>query len=152
MYLIESVGGSPESPYRCCMARASTRLKEAPEPSAPQKEEPAWRILPHNMEAEQGLLGALLVDNRAMEKIGDFLRGDHFFIPAHKRIFAAIEKMIERGQTASPVTLKSYFEKDDGLTGVGARRIWRTSHRALSPSSSRRITGARFTISTCDAS
>ena len=101
------------------MARASTRLKEDPQPAAPRKEEPAWRILPHNMEAEQGLLGALLVENRAMEKIGDFLRGDHFFIPAHKRIFAAIEKMIERGKTASPVTLKSYFEKDEGLANVG---------------------------------
>jgi replicative DNA helicase len=76
-------------------------------------------MLPHNMEAEQGLLGALLVDNRAMEKIGDFLRQDHFFVPAHKRIYAAIEKLIERGQTASPVTLKGYFEKDEGLANVG---------------------------------
>ena len=40
-------------------------------------------------------------------------------MPAHRRIYAAIEKMIERGQTASPVTLKGYFEKDEGLTGVG---------------------------------
>jgi replicative DNA helicase len=101
------------------MTRASTRLKETDQPAAPQKEPPGYRILPHNMEAEQGLLGALLVDNRAMEKIGDFLKPDHFFIPAHRRIFKAIEKLIERGQTASPVTLKSYFEKDEGLTGVG---------------------------------
>jgi replicative DNA helicase len=71
------------------------------------------------MEAEQGLLGALLVDNRAMEKIGDFLRQDHFFVPAHRRIYAAIEKLIERGQNASPVTLKGYFEKDEGLANVG---------------------------------
>lgn len=80
---------------------------------------PAYRILPHNIEAEQGLLGALLIDSRAMEKIGDFLRHDHFFIPAHQRIFAAIVKMIERGQTASPVTLKGYFELDEGLKTVG---------------------------------
>jgi replicative DNA helicase len=76
-------------------------------------------MLPHNMEAEQGLLGALLVDNRAMEKIGDFLRQDHFFVPAHRRIYAAIEKLIERDQSASPVTLKGFFEKDEGLASVG---------------------------------
>src|SRR5271165_3871423 len=108
------------------MAQSSTRLKNnhpspSPERPAPERTEPppAYRILPHNMEAEQGLLGALLVDNRAMEKIGDFLRQDHFFIPAHKRIYAAIEKLIERGQSASPVTLKGFFEKDEGLAGVG---------------------------------
>src|SRR5580658_7219855 len=107
------------------MAQSSTRLKDkhpspSPERPAPEREEPpAYRLLPHNMEAVQGLRGALLVDNRAMEKIGDFLRQDHFFVPAHKRIYAAIEKLIERGQSASPVTLKGFFEKDEGLTNVG---------------------------------
>jgi replicative DNA helicase len=80
---------------------------------------PAYRILPHNLEAEQGLLGALLVDNRAFEKIGDFLRSRHFFMPAHQRIFDSILTLTERGQTASPVTLKNYFEKDEDLKDVG---------------------------------
>ena len=85
-----------------------------------QKEaEPAYRILPHNQEAEQGLLGALLVDNRALEKVGDFLRAEHFFVPAHQRIYNALFTMIDRGQTASPVTLKGYFEKDEDLQEVG---------------------------------
>ncbi len=79
----------------------------------------SYRILPHNQDAEQGLLGALLVDNRAYEKIGDFLRSVHFFLPAHQRIYEAVVKMIDRGQTASPVTLKNYFEKDDDLKEVG---------------------------------
>ena len=77
-----------------------------------------YRILPHNLEAEQGLLGALLVDNRAMEKI-DFLKPQHFFAPAHQRIFEAIMKLTDRGQTASPITLKGYFETDSDLTQVG---------------------------------
>lgn len=81
--------------------------------------ETAYRILPHNLEAEQGLLGALLVDNRAMEKIGDYLTAEHFFVPAHQRIFKAIHTLIERGQTATPVTLKTYFEKDADLSHVG---------------------------------
>jgi len=80
---------------------------------------PAYRILPHNLEAEQGLLGALLVDNRATEKMGDFLKAPHFFMPAHQGIFESIMTMIERGQSASPVTLKNYFEKDDDLKDVG---------------------------------
>lgn len=80
---------------------------------------PAYRTLPHNLDAEQGVLGALLVDNRSYEKIGDFMRADLFFMPAHGRIYDAIIKMISRGQNASPVTLKNYFEADDDLSEVG---------------------------------
>ncbi len=84
-------------------------------------EEPgvSYRTLPHNMDAEQGLLGALLVDNRGYEKIGDFLVPDHFFVPAHQRIYNAIVTLLERGHTASPVTLKGYFETDEDLADVG---------------------------------
>ena len=78
-----------------------------------------YRVLPHNLEAEQGLLGALLVDNRAYEKIGDFIKPEHFYSPAHQRIFTAVQQFIDRGQIASPVTLKGYFEKDADLKDVG---------------------------------
>lgn len=81
--------------------------------------ETPYRVLPHNIEAEQGLLGALLIDNRGIEKIGDLIRAEHFFMPAHSRIFEAIITFNERGQTASPVTLKGYFEQDKDLTDVG---------------------------------
>lgn len=79
----------------------------------------SYRVLPHNLEAEQGLLGALLVDNRALEKVTDFLRSSHFFMPAHQRIYDSIITLTERGQSASPVTLKNYFETDEDLTDVG---------------------------------
>lgn len=84
-----------------------------------ESDTPAYRILPHNQDAEQGLLGALLVDNRGVEKMGDHIRAEHFFMPAHQRIFTAIQTLIDRGQTASPVTLKNYFETDEDLTDVG---------------------------------
>jgi replicative DNA helicase len=71
------------------------------------------------MEAEQGLLGALLVDNRALEKVQEFLKPAHFYAPAHQRIYEAIFILIDRGQTASPVILKGYFEKDSDLAQVG---------------------------------
>lgn len=80
---------------------------------------PNYRVMPHNVEAEQGLLGALLVDNRGLEKVGDFLKPAHFFMPVHARIYEAITTFIDRGQNASPVTLKSYFEKDPELENVG---------------------------------
>ncbi len=84
-----------------------------------QTDNPHYRMLPHNAEAEQGLLGALLVDNRTYEKIGDLLRAEHFFMPVHQRIFTAITQFIDRGQSASPVTLKGYFEKDEDLADLG---------------------------------
>ncbi|MBU6234288.1 MAG: replicative DNA helicase [Alphaproteobacteria bacterium] len=78
-----------------------------------------FRILPHNLEAEQALLGALLTDNRALENVGDIVKAEHFFAPVHQRIFDAIVKMVDRGQNADPVTLKPYFEKDAELEERG---------------------------------
>lgn len=78
-----------------------------------------FRILPHNLEAEQALLGALLIDNRALENMGDIVKAEHFFAPVHQRIFDAIVKMVDRGQNADPITLKPYFEKDAELAERG---------------------------------
>ncbi|MEE8274970.1 MAG: DnaB-like helicase N-terminal domain-containing protein, partial [Alphaproteobacteria bacterium] len=79
----------------------------------------AYRTLPHNIEAEQALLGAMLVNNEAANRVSAFLRPEHFFHQIHGRIFAAIVKMVERGQIATPVTLKHYFENDAALTDIG---------------------------------
>ena len=72
----------------------------------------AFQEMPHNFEAEQGLLGMLLIDNTHLERVNDFLRPDHFSHPSHQNIYATIEKMIERGLEAKHTTLKDYFEKD----------------------------------------
>src|SRR5262245_49805993 len=80
---------------------------------------PSYRILPQNLEAEQGLLGTLILDNSTLERVSDFLRPYHFFIPVHRRLYEAILKLAERGQIAGPVTLKNYFEKDEDLKHVG---------------------------------
>jgi replicative DNA helicase len=79
----------------------------------------AYRTPPHNYEAEQGLLAALLVNNAAYERVGDFLIPEHFADPVHGRIYEAIGKLIDRGQIANPVTLKAYFDQDDALKDVG---------------------------------
>jgi len=75
--------------------------------------------MPHNADAEQGLLGALLIDNRAFEKVSDFLKAEHFYAPAHGRIYAIVAKLIERGQIASPVTLKALVHDDEDLAHLG---------------------------------
>lgn len=90
--------------------------------SGPNAEEPEYRLLPHNLDAEQGLLGMLLVDNRHMEKVSELIKGTHFYHQVHGRIYDAIYTIIERGQSASPITLKGYFEKDEGLKDVGGAK------------------------------
>ena len=81
-----------------------------------------YRRIPHNLEAEQALLGAVLVNNKAFERVSEFLRAEHFFDPVHGRIFAACHKLIERGQVADPLTLKAYFEQDGDLSQVQGGR------------------------------
>ena len=80
---------------------------------------PEYRTAPHNEEAEQALLGAILVNNKAYERVGEFLRPPHFYDKGHQRIFEAIAKLIERGQVANPVTLKAYFENDPEFAAEG---------------------------------
>lgn len=75
--------------------------------------------LPVNYEAEQGLLGALMVNNRALERVRDFLEPEHFADPAHGRIFDAIRKTVDKGHQANPVTLNAFFQVDGGLAEVG---------------------------------
>ncbi|MET4805130.1 replicative DNA helicase [Limibacillus sp. MBR-115] len=77
------------------------------------------REIPVNFEAEQALLGALLSNNDVMERISDYLAAEHFADPGHNRIFAACKRLIERGQLATPVTLKNYFEQAEELSEVG---------------------------------
>ena len=80
---------------------------------------PHFRTPPQNTEIEAALLGALLTHDRALEKVSDFLRADHFYEPVHGRIYNAIETLAETGQIASPLTLKHIFERDDALADAG---------------------------------
>lgn len=75
--------------------------------------------LPDSIEAEQGLLGALLANNAGVDRVADFLDPEHFSHPTHGRIYDAILKTVERGDIASPVRLKKYFENEVTLEPVG---------------------------------
>jgi replicative DNA helicase len=81
--------------------------------------DPVPRVMPQNEEAEQALLGALMLDNKVYGRFSEFLRPEHFFVPVHGRIYEAAATLIERGQVATPVTLKAYFQADADLAHLG---------------------------------
>src|SRR5258708_14532338 len=66
---------------------------------------------PHNFEAEQALLGAILVNNAAYQRVAEFLKPEHFADPLHGKLFDALSRLIERGQVVSDMTLKTYVEQ-----------------------------------------
>ena len=79
----------------------------------------ALRTPPHNYEAERALLGAILMNNRAFERVSEFLAQDHFADPVNGRVYQACAKLIEQGHQANPVTLKTYLERDDLIIAAG---------------------------------
>ncbi|HEY1933097.1 MAG TPA: replicative DNA helicase [Acetobacteraceae bacterium] len=77
------------------------------------------RLPPSNLQAEQALLGALLANNKAYERVSEFLAPEHFADAIHGRIYQAIARRVEAGQLADAVTLKSEFERAEILEEVG---------------------------------
>ncbi|HEX6860185.1 MAG TPA: replicative DNA helicase [Caulobacteraceae bacterium] len=88
----------------------------------PAPAEPAITALPSNLEAEQSLLGALMYDNGAYERLIDQLQGRHFYEPFHQRLFTAIETHIRKGQLAEPILLADEFKRDPAFDELGGLR------------------------------
>ncbi len=78
-----------------------------------ERNELAWRTAPHNIEAEQALLGAILVNNDAYYRVSDFLRAEHFLEPLHKQIYEVATDMIRAAKRANPVTIKTFLPADE---------------------------------------
>lgn len=74
-----------------------------------------FRVRPHNIEAEQALLGAILVNNQAWHCIAEFLKPEHFYEPVHGRIYDAMNRLIGSGRLADHITLKAEFDRDESL-------------------------------------
>jgi len=83
---------------------------------------PSFRSPPHNFEAEKALLGAIFANNNAYDRVSGYLQPEHFAEPIHGNIYGAISKLLERGQIADPITLRTYFEQNDALADVGGTR------------------------------
>jgi replicative DNA helicase len=75
-------------------------------------------LLPHNIEAEQGLLGAILVNNDALHRVIGFLQPEDFFEPIHRHIYDVVRTLITTGKVATPVTLKSYLPAEMDIAGL----------------------------------
>jgi replicative DNA helicase len=90
---------------------SATARKQAPA-------EPAFRQPPHNIEAEQALLGAILVNNEAFYRVSDFLEAKHFFEPIHQRIFELAGSLVRANKLATPVTLKTFLPPDFDVAGL----------------------------------
>src|SRR3954462_11784963 len=85
---------------------------------APGAGTPVYRSAPHNIEAEQSLLGAILVNNDAFYRVSDFLEAKHFFEPIHQTIFETAGSLIRMGKVATPVTLKTFLPADTDIGGM----------------------------------
>ena len=74
-----------------------------------------FKELPNNIEAEQAVIGSILVSNDIFDEISTLISSINFYDPMHQRIFEAVESLIYKGMLANPITLKNYFEdeKDD---------------------------------------
>ena len=74
--------------------------------------------LPSNIEAEQALLGSVLVNNDIIDEISNFISFPKFFDPIHRKIYQVIEILNGKGMIANPITLKNHFESDNSLKGT----------------------------------
>jgi len=75
--------------------------------------------LPSNIEAEQSLIGSVLVNNDIIDEISNIVNAGKFFDPIHRKIYEVMENLNNKGMIANPITLKNYFENDSGLSEVG---------------------------------
>ena len=80
---------------------------------APDAATPAYRSAPHNIEAEQSLLGAILVNNDAYYRVSDFLEAGHFIEDLHRRIYEVATSLIKAGKVATPITMKTFLGDQD---------------------------------------
>ncbi len=97
---------------------ALRRLAQSPAAGLASDEETAavpFRQAPHNIEAEAALLGAILVNNEAHDRVSGFLKAEHFFDPLHAQIYETAARLIGAGKQATPITLKTYFEHHEPI-------------------------------------
>ncbi len=108
-------GGWPDSGYHQGMADPAFLPVEKLRAAASAAEPVQFRQVPHNIEAEQALLGAILVNNEALDRVTGFLEALHFYDPLHAQIYEIVSKLIQAGKQATPVTVKTFFENAEPI-------------------------------------
>jgi hypothetical protein len=82
-----------------------------------------YREAPNNIEAEQALLGAILVNNDAFYRVSDFLKPEHFYEPLHRQTYAVAADQIRMGKISNPVTIKTFLPAEEKLGDIHRRAI-----------------------------
>lgn len=82
-------------------------------------DQPLQREIPANVQAEQMIIGAIMINNEALNKVGEFLLAEHFYEPIHQKIYTAIGAIIDKGISASPISLKSMLSNDEQFQQIG---------------------------------
>ena len=100
------------------MAESGAVPLRATQPESASAEEAAPKTLPHNIDAERAVLGAMLINNEVTDKIA-FLEPGHFYDPVHGRIYDMARRRIQKGQLATPITMKTLMATDEGLNELG---------------------------------
>src|SRR5262245_66528416 len=95
------------------MAPVDSTARKLADATAPQ-----YRSAPQNIEAEQALLGAILVNNEAFYRVSDFLEPPHFHEPLHQQIYQLASDLIRAGKIATPITLKTFLPADIDIGGL----------------------------------
>lgn len=86
------------------------------------QEASSMRQMPHNVDAEQIVLGSILINNEAINKVADFLMSEHFYMPVHQKLYELIQSFYDKGIIADPVTLKSNLQGDEAFEAVGEEK------------------------------
>jgi replicative DNA helicase len=90
--------------------------------STKPKQQDDMKIVPHSIEAEQQLLGAIMCNNEVYHRVSDILKDEHLYDPVHQKIYGSLVKRIRNGHLASPVTLSLEFQADEGLMQLGGNQ------------------------------
>src|SRR6056297_2402213 len=99
--------------------KSGDRMNEVASFNATGTEVQDAETMPHSIEAEQQLLGALLTNNDVYDRVASIIQPHHFYDPVHQRIYETAVARIAKGNLASPVTLKAFLEDDEGLKELG---------------------------------
>jgi replicative DNA helicase len=96
--------------------------KPQPEPAATPIPAPPAADPPHNLSAEMAVIGAILFDNNAHQRVGDILKPGDFYSPANSAVYEVLDRIISSGRVANAVTLQEHFERDGQLADIGGVR------------------------------
>jgi len=94
-------------------------MPELVQPALPDRQTEALKVPPHSIEAEQSVLGGLMLDNRAWDQVADRINAEDFYRPDHRLIFRAIADLADQNKPMDAVTVSEWLERNQELANAG---------------------------------